>query len=386
MALEEKGQSVIVRYLKGDQVPQLESEFVQGERLFKAALELAPDAAFDESRFLFCRGRAEIFKRQYTIAQRTLDAAINIDPERAYAYNAIGIAYLEQIPTRRATFDQAATAFRTAIRFAPYWAYPRHNLALTYAEAGKFTEAITIYEHARSLAPSYSYLPYNLGLLYEQINETSAARRAYTDALQLAQKDCSSAGSAVCSGAARAYTALGVLCESLGKDGQAEKQYLSALQNDPNLMDAKHDLASMWIRLKKQPARAEQMWRENLRAEPNHIPSLIGLSDLLLKTNRPNEALPLYERLLTLRQNYGPAVLGIANIHIASSDPRGALAILDRKRDVLKGNPEFWIARTRAHLALHDVSAARADYAKALDTAATGRQRRAIKKDLRDRL
>jgi hypothetical protein len=32
---------------------------------------------------------------------------------------------------------------RDAIRRAPYWAYPQHNLALAYTQTGAFTQAVT---------------------------------------------------------------------------------------------------------------------------------------------------------------------------------------------------------------------------------------------------
>ena len=185
VALEERGETIVRKYLKGDQVPQVESDFLLGARYFKAALDLAPDAAFDESRYLFCRGRAGLFEKRYQAAEHDLDLSIQIDPGRAYSYNALGIAYLEQIPVGRAAFHDAISAFQVAIRIAPYWAYPRHNLALTYAEAGSFDAAIRQYQQARLLEPAFSYLPYNLGLLFEQIQDFPNARQAFTAALQL---------------------------------------------------------------------------------------------------------------------------------------------------------------------------------------------------------
>jgi tetratricopeptide (TPR) repeat protein len=153
--------------------------------------------------------------------------------------------------TKSENIANAITAFQRAIASAPYWAYPRHNLALTYAEAGEFDQAIRQYLEARLLDPSYSDLAYNLGVLYQQINDVSAARAAYRDALRLSERDCSAAHSTSCPSAARARTALGVLFETSSKWKSAEKEYETAIRADVLQLDAKHDLASVWTRSKR---------------------------------------------------------------------------------------------------------------------------------------
>ncbi|MDQ2949558.1 MAG: caspase family protein, partial [Acidobacteriota bacterium] len=150
IALEDRGQEIMSRYLEGDQVPQNKADFDRCTRLFQEALNLDPGAVFDRSRALFCQGRAQIFAGQYGDAQRLLDDSIRLDPRRAYAYNALGIAYLERIARTGQGFDQAATAFRQAMRFAPYWAYPIHNLALVASERGDYDTAIQLYQQAMS--------------------------------------------------------------------------------------------------------------------------------------------------------------------------------------------------------------------------------------------
>jgi hypothetical protein len=61
VALENRGQQVILNYLRGEQENQTRSQFENGAEDFAGALELEPTAAFDESRMLFCEGRALLF-------------------------------------------------------------------------------------------------------------------------------------------------------------------------------------------------------------------------------------------------------------------------------------------------------------------------------------
>ena len=130
VALKCQGQQIVSRYLEGDQIPQVREDFLRCARLFEEAYRLAPTASFDQSRALFCRGRALIFDRRYQDAEQLLRQSIQMDPKRGYAWNAIGISRLEQINTALTAqaavtlFDEAAGAFQNAIRYAPYWAYP----------------------------------------------------------------------------------------------------------------------------------------------------------------------------------------------------------------------------------------------------------------------
>lgn len=382
IALEEKGQSIIVKYLKGDEVPQVESDFVLGSRYFHAALQLAPDSAYDESRFLFCRGRAEIFDKHYAEAERTLDTAVRIDPERAYAHNAQGITFLEEAPNDASNLGRAINAFQTAIQLAPYWAYARHNLALTFAEAGMYSDAIREYQGAIALSPSYSYLPYNLGLLYQQINDLPKAEAAYKNALALSKKSCSG----VCPGVARSMTAMGVLFESRGKYKKAEEQFRLALKADPLQADTKHDLASLLASSRRGNKEAETLWLENLRLQPEHVPSLIGICELLRKSGRYSDALPFYKRLNEVRPQYVPEIIGYADSLTATGAPQTALQLLDNAPVRAQTNFDFWVVRLRTRLALQDRASAADDYAHALRLSSTRAQKKAVREEFERRI
>src|ERR1019366_4271193 len=87
IALEDRGQQVILKYLAGDQNAMTEEEFTNGALDFEAALELAPAGAFNESRALFCRGRALIFHRNaqdFARAIELLQQSIRLDGKRGY--------------------------------------------------------------------------------------------------------------------------------------------------------------------------------------------------------------------------------------------------------------------------------------------------------------
>jgi len=102
VALEDQGQQVILRYLTGDQVPQTQKEFQTGEQYYRAARLLTPESLFLEGRQSFLRGRSLLFDKNYAQAADLLEGAVRIDPGGSHAYNALGIAYLEQADFARA--------------------------------------------------------------------------------------------------------------------------------------------------------------------------------------------------------------------------------------------------------------------------------------------
>src|SRR5262249_1007152 len=99
VALENRGQAVLLRYLQGEQEAPKKEQFEEAAKDFDVALRLSPGAQFDESRREFCIGRALTFAKRYPEAVKRLEQSIRLDPTGAYAYNALGIAYLEQVTT-----------------------------------------------------------------------------------------------------------------------------------------------------------------------------------------------------------------------------------------------------------------------------------------------
>src|ERR1700722_4054363 len=264
IALENKGQEVLLRYLTGDETPQSRDEFQSGARYMDAARTLTEESLFLEGRQDFFQGRALLFDKKFPEAANLLEEAVRIDPGAAYGFNALGIAYLEQ-----AQYDKAIPAFRDAVRRAQHWSYPLHNVALAYVETGDYRSAIRAYQEAIRLTPQYSYLPYNLGLVYQRLNRRKDAEAAYDKAEMLAPDS------------AEPYNALGTLKASEGKRGEAEKLYQQALQKDPSLLAARHNLALLIVDQQGRRPEAIQLWRQNLTQSPDYLPSRLSLAGAL---------------------------------------------------------------------------------------------------------
>jgi tetratricopeptide (TPR) repeat protein len=367
VALEERGQQVLLRYLSGDQNPQTRDDFARGAGLFSAARLLTPESLLLESREAFCRGRVKLFEKDYRAAADLLERAARIDSAGAYSYNALGIAYLEQ-----ADYPRAMAAFRDAIRLAPYWAYPLHNLALAYAETGAYADAIRSYREAMRLAPRFSYLPYNLGLVYQRTNRRREAEAAYRRAMALAPD------------LAEPYNALGYLKASQRRNDEAERLYRQALEKDPRLLAARHNLG---VLLASQPARvaeAVDLWRRNLEQDPHYLPSRLSLARALERRGDSAGVIEQYREVLRLKPDYVAARLALASWLARSSQSGEALSELREALKLQPSNPLLHEQLGDLYASLHRPADARASYQAALrqrpDSAARKRLTRKLQR------
>src|SRR5579871_883475 len=321
VGLEDRGQQVILKYLNGDQVPVSEDEFLNCARDFDAALQLAPGAAFDESRALFCRARALIFPRpnrdpaDFRRAIDLLQRAILLDGQRGYAYNALGIAYLEHAASDPANLRLAEAALHDAIRYAPNWTYPWHNLALVLTERGDYDGAIAAYRHAMTLG-KFPYLSYNLGLLYQRINRPREAEANYRAALKLATAQ---RGQYMLARAgdrhpeeAEAQNALGTLADRGKNRKAAEDFYRRAIKSDDQIVSARSNLAKLIAARDKASTEPETLWKEALRLNPHDGAARLAFADYLRDRGRVEESAKEYQTLLAEAPDSEGARRGLA--------------------------------------------------------------------------
>jgi tetratricopeptide (TPR) repeat protein len=323
VALENRGQETLLRYLAGDENPQTRQDFAEAERYMEAARTLTQESLYLEGRQDFFQGRTLLFDKQFPNAVDYLEKSVRLDPGGAYAYNALGIAYLEQ-----ANFDQAIPAFRDAAKRAQHWSYPLHNLALAYVETGDTRDAIKAYQDAIRLTPQYSYLPYNLGLVYQRLNRRKDAEASYKKALMLAPNS------------AEPLNALGTLKASEGKRAEAEQLYRDALMRNGSLLPARHNLALLLASDKNRQTEAISLLRENLTQSPDYLPSRLSLAETLANTGDNQGAIEEYRKVLADKPGYIAARLALARLLSKTGDNENALKELRQAAGADTQNPD----------------------------------------------
>jgi tetratricopeptide (TPR) repeat protein len=395
VALEDAGQQVLLRYLSGDDEPQTALSFQSGALYFRVAREkLAPQSRILLSKERFCEGRALIFdprhKDDARPALEALEEAVRIDPDGAYSYNGLGIAYLEQEPP---DFSRAMLAFQEAMRLAPHWAYPRHNLALTYAQVGNFGDAIRTYQEAMRLAPHFAYLPYNLGLIYQRLHRNSEAEQMYRQAIAKAGRlrdDIRPRHLAM------ANNALGYLKASTGAVREAEQLYRGALALDNGLLEARHNLAALLCGRRAQadgaclPAgegEALSLWRQNLAADAGYLPSRLSLARALAARGENTEAIEHYREFIERQPDYAAARLALADLLLRRDQPdlEGALNQLEAVEKMQPNHYETYERRGDLERNRGNTTAAARAYESALQHAPDKRTRKRIREKMAQR-
>jgi Flp pilus assembly protein TadD len=271
IAIENRGEDILLKYLQGDEVAQNEKDFRDCQSAFHELLSSEPGSPYLEAREAFCEGRAEVFRasREKTATARAsatglLEQAVRLDPGAAYPYNALGILWLEQ-----GQYDAARSAFEDAIQLAPQWAYPRHNLALTLVQSGDYPGAVQTYKEAMALTPNLFYLPYSLGLVYEKANRLDEADEAYRLASKMAPSR------------PEPYNGIGSVHALRGEWRAAKASFRKALeQPDPLPVAAqasRHDLALALARKTSGEAEAMSLWKQNM----GYLPSELSAADFL---------------------------------------------------------------------------------------------------------
>jgi len=358
IALESKGDEVLVKYLAGEAVPQVRDDFVACQGWFEAAQPLAPNSLLLQARQSFCQGRAAIFSKDYAGAKALLERAIGLDSERGYADKALGIIAME-----RADYDAAIPAFREASKRAPHWAYPMHNMALAYVEKGDYESAIRTYQRAMELAPKVPYLPYNLGLLYQRMNRPRDAEAQYRKALALDANN------------AQTLNALGALKAETGHRAEAEQFYKQALVHDPALLAARYNLGQLVAADPKRASEAAGLWRENLTRDPQHLPSRIALARYLASSGNAAEAAREYETIVAAKPDYVAARVALAEVK-----PADAVAQLEAALKIQPENPEILERVGKAYLVAGRKAEAQDAFRKALSLTTDPAAKKRLKK------
>jgi Flp pilus assembly protein TadD len=192
-------------------------EFASAETLYRATLASNPDAWIAHNNLatlLMAHGQVREAREQYMEALRLdpnvvetqvnvgrvlieeralpeaiehLREAVRLDPRHPEAHANLGVALL-----RQGQLAEAIAEFEQTLRLAPAHALARTNLAVAHqklgigeAKAGRFDQAIAHFESAAQFAPDDATIRYNLGTAYLAAGRPRDASAQLREALRL---------------------------------------------------------------------------------------------------------------------------------------------------------------------------------------------------------
>ena len=190
-ALQDAAQRVIALYLTGGNLQPGPEELRGAARELARAGELLgptdPLATSLGARRLFLDGYAAVREERYARALDTLRGSIALEPRAAYAYNALGFAFLGL-----GRLAEARQAFTNALARAPRWSYPTTGLGLVDAREGRQNEAEANLQQAIAVDSSYMEPRRQLASLYVASSRPKDAERVWREAIARDSTDAAS--------------------------------------------------------------------------------------------------------------------------------------------------------------------------------------------------
>jgi len=131
-------------------------------------------------------------------------------------------------------YDEAADKYQTIINKYPESLYAWSNLGVVRFQQGNLDEALKALQQAVKLSPTDSFSYANLGIVYYEMKQYENAIDALNAAKALDPND------------AKVRNYLGCACSQKGWQEAAEKEFLKAIELDPNFGDAHFNLALVY--------------------------------------------------------------------------------------------------------------------------------------------
>jgi tetratricopeptide (TPR) repeat protein len=247
---------------------------------------------------------------------------------------------------------------------------------------GQYAAATAEYQVAMKMAPQYSYLPYNLGLPFQQFNDLRAAESMYKKAMKLAEptppgtsRPGAGARSTRHAEALNGLATVAVLRHRYRRAGRLIQQ---ASREDPQSLSVRHNHALLLARSKDTQDQAEALWKQNLKQDPKHLPSLIGYSDWLKDHGRSAEAVPLYREILRQRPAYTVASIALAMALLDGGQTESAAEALREPLRRERDRPELLAAQGEVLLGENRRDDAREEFVRAEKSATNSQEKKRI--------
>ena len=133
-----------------------------------------------EARDWFNKGYDTVENGEYNKAILFYKKGIELDPDYAYAYNNLGLAYKNQ-----GNYTKAIESYEKATALDPDNGYAYINLGLACSAQGNYTKAIESYEKAIKLDRNYADAYNNIGNAYYNQSDYIQAIESYEKAIEV---------------------------------------------------------------------------------------------------------------------------------------------------------------------------------------------------------
>jgi len=228
---------------------------------------------------------------------------------------------------QRGYFEQAATAFQSALRDDPLSAEACYGVGSAYLSQQKTAEARESFERATKLRASYpdtlANAWNNLGLLATRENNLEQAIRCFQQAVRESPGNL-------------------IAANNLGNAYRAQKNWKAAAETferalavTPDDPEANYGLAMVFAQA-DDTARVYEYLQRALKSRPEYPEALNNLGILYLRTQRRDEAVSEFEECIRVAPAFDQSYLNLARVYVVEGASHKARGVLF---DLLKQHP-----------------------------------------------
>jgi len=283
---------------------------------------------------VYLTGIDSLIERDTDRAIEELVKLAKLNPDTAETYMALGNLFRAKGDTERAIQVHRSLMHRAGID-PSLKIQARYNLALDLRKAGFIERSISAFEEI--LGDHDDHLPSLEALveLYEESRNWLKAMSTQEKIARIRKNDYSNI-------IAHHLTELGKQQEREGKESAAIKYYHKAISKDPNCLDAYLHLGDLLLKQNK-PKQAIEHWKKVLQIQPElgHL-TYPRLEKAFRQIGKEDEFEQLIETLRDLERPNLYARLALAQMRLEKGDSIRARIELT---EILEKQPRFWEAR-----------------------------------------
>lgn len=187
--------------------------------------------------------------------------------------------------------EEAAAAYRDAVRIKPDFARARYNLGNALQALGRLDEAVSAYRRCLELQPAFAQAQVNLGSALEALGRPEDAGDAYRAALKIDPA------------VAQAHLNLGGVLEDQGRLDQAVAAYRRAVELQPGFAEAHYNLGGA-LRALGHLGDSVAAYGRAIALRPNLAQAHSNLGYVLQELGRVDEAIESCQRATGCDPNF----------------------------------------------------------------------------------
>lgn len=264
------------------------------------SIEKMEKAAVDLNR------QAEVYLAEGRLneAVAACESALKIEPNLAVACQTLG-----KVMQVRGEIEQAKQWYEVALDRNPNLPEVYANLGSLYFQGKQWEKAIANCEKAIALAPNFAAAYRQLARVWTQLQKREEAAEYWYQAFNIEPNWAT----------AEEHVTLGNSLVELGKFDRATECYSRAIELDPKLATAYHNLGEMLVGQKRWDE-AIANYRQAIAINPDSFESYHSLGKTWAERGECDRAIACYRKSLELNPNYARAYLGLGNVFVQKCD------------------------------------------------------------------